>query len=223
MLLPEIDEIIFQTKDGLSIPSVLLGTRFGAFSIDKLSLGYQTTISWLVNLASRMMEHYPGSSDFIGEKPAVVLVDEIDLHIHPRWQREIMTRLSAAFPNAQFIATSHSPLIVQAAPDVNAVVLEADGRAATIRNSPDLVRGWRIDQILTSDLFGLQSARAPELEPLLLERRSIATKGTLSKSDAARLKELDGIIGRLEVFDNSDDRRALDIIRQAAEQLKSKS
>src|SRR5207247_4303505 len=66
------------------------------------------------DLASRLVERYPDSPDPLAE-PAVVLVDEIDLHLHPQWQRKLMGFLSARFPSTQFIATAHSPLVVQAA------------------------------------------------------------------------------------------------------------
>jgi hypothetical protein len=75
----------------------------------------------------------------------VCLVDEIDLHLHPRWQRDLITRLTALFPNTQFIATAHSPLVVQAAPDANVVVLKRQGDSVIIDNAPRSVRKWRVD------------------------------------------------------------------------------
>lgn len=221
-LLPDVESIEIRRNDDLRIPSVIFKTRFGDLTVDKLSLGYQSTIAWLVDLASRMMDHYPDSADFMSE-PVVALIDEIDLHMHPRWQREIMVRLSAAFPKAQFIATSHSPLVVQAAPNVNAIILEAEGQAAVVRSGPNEVRSWRLDQILTSDLFGLKSARSPEIEILLEEKRKIATKPKLSARDAARLKELEAQLEDLQYFDRAEDNHALDIIRRAAARLKDQS
>jgi predicted ATP-binding protein involved in virulence len=55
--------------------------------------------------------------------PGVVLIDEIDLHLHPKWQRRIVGDLLAAFPNIQFIATTHSPFVIQSLPPVEGVQL----------------------------------------------------------------------------------------------------
>ncbi len=82
-------------------------------------------------------------------EPAIVLVDEIDLHLHPEWQRKIIQFLTAQFPNTQFIASSHSPLIVQSADNINLVLLEKQGDHVTIRQ-PNLTtyQGWTIEEIL---------------------------------------------------------------------------
>ena len=65
------------------------------------------------------------------------LVDEIDLHLHPKWQREIIGFLTQRFPNTQFIATAHSPLVVQAAEDANVVLLKRTGDHVLIENFED--------------------------------------------------------------------------------------
>jgi transcriptional regulator with XRE-family HTH domain len=130
-------------------------------------LGYKTLIAWMVDLASRMFDRYPDSPNPLAE-PAVVLIDEIDLHLHPKWQRTLMSYLSERFPNTQFIATAHSPLVVQAASDANVVLLRREGDHVVIDNNMKDIHGWRVDQILTSDLFGLESARPPQLDPLLM-------------------------------------------------------
>ena len=91
-----------------------------------------------------------------------MLVDEIDLHLHPKWQREVIGFLTERFPNTQFIVTAHSPLIVQAAAGANLAVLKREGDHVVIENHPETIRGWRIDQVLTSDLFDLPTARPPD-------------------------------------------------------------
>ncbi len=69
----------------------------------------------------------------------MVLVDEIDLHLHPRWQRDLIGFLTARFPNAQFIATDHSPLIVQAAADANIALLRREGDHVVNDNNPETI------------------------------------------------------------------------------------
>ena len=167
-----------------------------------------------------MREHYPDHPNFL-ELPAVVLIDEIDLHMHPKWQRQIMSLLEEVFPNVQFIATSHSPLVVQAVEAANTIVLSYEKDAATIHNDHTSVHGWRVDQILTSDLFGLTSARPPIVESLLKRRKRIMTKRNLTREDRNELKEINKEIGQLPTADNLVDQEAIDIINRAARRLKS--
>ena len=103
-------------------------TPYGMTPLSGLSLGYQTTLTWIVDLALRLYDRYPDSSNPLAE-PGIVLIDNIDLHLHPRWQRRMMADITRLFPAVQFIATAHSPLIVQAAENAKLVVLrESDWR-----------------------------------------------------------------------------------------------
>ncbi|HEX2094238.1 MAG TPA: AAA family ATPase [Longimicrobiaceae bacterium] len=187
--------------------------------IQDLSLGYRALMAWVVDLAYRLFERYPDSPNPLAE-PAIVLVDEIDLHLHPRWQRTIMSYLTERFPNTQFIVTAHSPLIVQAAQDANIVLLRREGDHVVIDNDVEAIRNWRIDQVLTSDLFGLETARPPELDELIREHNRILGKSRLTKKDERRLKELDAAIGDLPAGETPQDMEAMDVIRRAAEVLK---
>lgn len=108
-------------------------------SMRELSLGYQTMTAWIVDLASRMFEAYADSEDPLKES-AVVLVDELDLHLHPRWQRQITAHLDALFARVQFIVTAHSPLIVPAE-TVNVAVLRREGDHVVIDSSKDAEAG----------------------------------------------------------------------------------
>ncbi len=194
-LLPDVDSIrISVPSDEHPSPYVEFKTPYGWVPLRQLGYGYQTLVAWMVDFASRMVEAYPASSNPLAE-PAVVLVDEIDLHLHPRWQREIMGYLAKRFPNTQFIATAHSPLIVQAAADANIAVLRREGDRVVIDNDVKTVQGWRIDQVLTSDLFGVPSARPPQLDHALQRRKELLTKGKLAKKDKEELAKLEAQIG----------------------------
>jgi energy-coupling factor transporter ATP-binding protein EcfA2 len=220
-LLPDVEDIKFaQITEEQPKPGVEVKTPYGWVSIKDLSLGYKTLIAWMVDLASRMFERYPDSPNPLAE-PAVVLVDEIDLHLHPKWQRTLMSYLSERFPNTQFIATAHSPLVVQAASDANVVLLRREGDHVVIDNDVKDIHGWRVDQILTSDLFGLESARPPQLDRLLAERTKILSKSRLTKKDKTRLEEIETEIGALPTGETPEDMEAMDVIRRAAAHLKA--
>ena len=83
------------------------------------------------------------------------------------------------------------------------------------------IKNWRVDQILTSELFGLDTARPPQVGPALQERQKILAKARLTKADEKRLADLEAQIGELPTGETPEDLQAMDIIRRAAELLKS--
>lgn len=221
-LLPDVKAIrITEPSSELPNPRVEMLTPYGWVHLESLSLGYKTLIAWMVDLAAHLLERYPESEDPLSE-PAVVLVDEIDLHLHPRWQRTIISYLSERFVNTQFIVTAHSPLIVQGAKDANIVLLRREGDHVVIDNDVKRIAGWRADQILTSGLFGLESARPPELDDLLARRQKLLSKSRLTKKDKEALASVESQIGELPMGDTIEDIEAMDIIRRAAKGLKGK-
>lgn len=214
-LLPEVDDIRFtQPTKKRPKPGVEFKTPYGWVTLNGLSLGYRAMITWMVDLANRMFERYPKSPNPLAE-PAVVLLDEIDLHLHPKWQRTIMRYLSERFTNTQFIVTAHSPLVVQAAKNANIVLLKRKGDHVVIDNDPLSILGWRVDQILTG-LFGLKGGRSDEIEDLQKERRRILSKAKLTTADKRKLKRIESKMGDLPVAETPEDIEAMDIIRQAA-------
>lgn len=160
-------------------------------NLRELSYGYQTMTALLVDISSKMMDKYPESKNPLAE-PVIILIDEIDLHLHPKWQRLIIEKFSEYFPKAQFIVTSHSPLIVQAAKDVNAniVVCRKEGDHVVIDNNPEEVQGWRVDQILISDLFDSPTVRSKNDAEKMNKYYSLKAKSKLTKKEEAEVQEL---------------------------------
>lgn len=187
-------------------------TPYGVVPLTRLSLGYQTTLAWATDLALRLYGHYPDSPNPLAE-PAIVLVDEIDLHLHPRWQRQIIEYLTQHFPKIQFIATAHSPLMVQAATNVNLAVLQQQDDQVVIENQPHFVESWRVDQILTSELFGV-SARSRRIEGLIVERNRLLDKLKRSPKEEARLRELKCELDNLPTETTDLIRRATALLEQ---------
>jgi energy-coupling factor transporter ATP-binding protein EcfA2 len=219
-ILPDVDDIrISEPTKEYPQPSVEFKTPYGWVPLGGISYGYQTMIAWLVDFASRMVDQYPDSANPLHE-PAVVLVDEIDLHLHPKWQRAIVGYLTERFPNTQFIVTAHSPLVVQAATDANIVLLRREQDRVVIDNGVEAVRGWRVDQIYTSELFDLPSARPPELDDLLEKRKRLLTKSKLSKTDKKHLAEIEAQIGPLPAGESAEQAKSMQLIEQSVELLK---
>lgn len=201
---------------------VLFKTPYGLVPLLGLSLGYQTMLAWTVDLASRLYERYPDSPNPLAE-PAIVLIDEIDLHLHPLWQRHVMEDLICHFPSVQFIATAHSPLIAQEAEEANLTVLQQKDGQVIIKNHPQFVKAGRVDQIVTSELFGVPSARRRRVESLIANRNALLDKTKRTRSEEDRLNALDKELENLPTAENHEDRAAMDLIRQAAARLKKLS
>ncbi len=219
-LLPEVQRV--EVRDlGETVPDYVVTARtpYGTVPMTSLSLGYRTTITWTLDLASRLFDRYPKSRNPLGE-PAIALVDEIDLHMHPRWQRSVIEHLTQQFPETQFIVTAHSPLIVQASEDANIAVLRREEDHVVIDQSMEAVRGWRADQILASELFGCVPPRAPKEQALMDERRRLLVKRTLTKREQKRLVQLQEEVGGLPTAETREDIEAMSIIRRAAQELK---
>ncbi len=184
-----------QSKSG-----VHLKTSSGTIPLRDASMGYQTVFALAIDLAWRMIAAYPDSRHPLAES-AIVLIDEIDLHLHPSWQRNLRQHLLRHFPGIQFIGTTHSPVMAQetlAAGGNIALVHSRDGHGL-ISNQPLPPSEWRFDQILTSELFGFGTSRGPRAEELLEERRSLLRKGNRSSKEQTRLKELNAFADCLPI------------------------
>lgn len=101
----QVEELMYQFSD-TTLP------------ISSLSAGYQSLIWMCFDIAYRMAVLNPALIDKINEAPGIVMIDELDVHLHPQWQWLVIDVLRSAFPNVQFIATTHSPLIIASAKDV---------------------------------------------------------------------------------------------------------
>ena len=221
-VLPDVSDLrtVFEESDKAVVE---FETQDGWITLDDMSWGYQVFAAFAADYASRLIDWYPNSSAPLAE-PGICLIDEIDLHMHPKWQREVISQLSEVFPATQFIVTAHSPLVVQAAEEANLVLLERyeeDKSRVRIRNDVEAIKGWRIDQVLTSDLFGLDSSRPPSFAKSLEERSDLLKKDKLSKPEQIRLKELNDIAMSLPTEDQDWEARAKRALALASDEFKS--
>ncbi len=127
-----------------------------------LSDGYRAYIGWIADLLYHICMGCPSGVKLV-ENRGIVLVDEIDLHLHPEWQRRVIPDLSAALPNLQFVVTSHSPLVAGTLQAPNIILMDQAPSGATVaRRLDERVHGLSAEQILLSSYFGLKSTRDQE-------------------------------------------------------------
>ncbi|HSG38530.1 MAG TPA: AAA family ATPase [Thermoanaerobaculia bacterium] len=147
-----------------------------------LSDGYRAYVGWISDLLYNTSLGAPKGTR-LRDARGVVLVDEIDLHLHPEWQREVVPTVARTFPNLQFVLTTHSPIVAGTLSAQNIFVLEMDGSgASTIRQFEEPIHGLNADQILVSSYFGLDTTRAPGAEN---ELRQLSRKAMSGDSAAA--------------------------------------
>lgn len=127
-----------------------------------LSDGYRAFTGWVADLLFHVCYGCPSGKMLI-ENSGVVLVDEIDLHLHPKWQMHVISTVARALPRMQFVFTSHSPLVAGSLEWMNIITLKVGAKtnrtiAKRLRQS---IHGMDADQILLTDFFGLKSTMAP--------------------------------------------------------------
>ena len=95
-----------------STPTLLIDRGAETLPVRHLSDGERGVLAMVLDLARRLAQANPGMEDPAAEAEAVILIDEIELHLHPAWQRRILGNLTDTFPRCQFIATTHSPQVI---------------------------------------------------------------------------------------------------------------
>ena len=99
--------------------------------IEQLSDGYRTTLAMVMDIAARMAEANPDMPDPL-QTQGVVMIDEVDLHLHPAWQQTILSDLMRTFPQVQFIVSTHSPQIVSTVKPTQIRVIDWQGEAPSL-------------------------------------------------------------------------------------------
>lgn len=128
---------------------------------DQLSEGYRTVMTWLVDLVSRLSKSQPDAKktqDFTG----IVIVDELGLHLHPKWEYELPKKLRRLFPKIQFFFSTHSPILIQGASEDAVFYRLYKEEGETKISEPFYQKDMNelmLNGILTSPLFGLGTAR----------------------------------------------------------------
>lgn len=128
--------------------------------VSHLSEGYRAMFAMVADICRSLLDHWSN----LETAQAVVLIDEIETHLHPRWKMRAMSSLRNAFPGVQFVATTHDPLCLRGMDDGEVIVLarDEDGSVHILEDLPP-ISGMRAEQILTSDYFGLSSTVDPEI------------------------------------------------------------
>lgn len=147
-------------------------------SFEHLSAGQRTVICLVSDITRRMCLLNPHlGDDVIGQTPGVVLIDELDMHLHPEWQRALTRGLRKAFPKVQFIVASHSPQVIGELPHENVILLTPEGPV-----NPAGSFGMTSNQVL-QDLMDAD-VRASSVQQKLSEIDEALTRNELDQAEA---------------------------------------
>jgi predicted ATP-binding protein involved in virulence len=226
-------KVIAEALDGL-LPDVrflridrqrrrlLFRTIDGEVPLSQVSDGYQNVTAWVGDLLFRITDTFKNYKNPLSAR-GVLIIDEIDLHLHPAWQRQLREFLDARLPNFQIIATTHSALTAQQAGPGELHYLKREGarKRAVLHTYDGDPQKLMTHQLLLSDVFGLASLNSPQIEEQQQRYRRLKEKKSRS---AAERSELHGLAETLrDVPDwtrvTSHDRKTLSVLRHIEKEL----
>lgn len=156
LLSPYIDEIKIEEKTGEYTVKYLENGTWRIF--DELAAGYKSIITMFGDMIIRLRKEQPDVSK-AEDLAGIVIIDEFDLHLHPKWQRDLVIKLTKTFPKIQFIVSTHSPIPLLGAPK-NSVVInvqrDKENGITAEKLNIDFTK-LTPNSILTSPIFGLDS------------------------------------------------------------------
>ena len=156
---------------------VLFKTAGAVVPLEQLSDGYQNMASWIGDLMYRVTEAFNDYHKPL-EARGLLLIDEIDLHLHPKWQRKLIEFISQKLPNFQVIATTHSPLTAQQAGENELYAFrrndDGDIEVVPFIGSPKTLL---VNQLLMTPVFGIETDESFEVEKAKNEYESLKSKG----------------------------------------------
>ena len=193
------------------VVSERLGKRTEERSLGELSGGCRAVLALAGDLARRMAQGNPHLADPL-QSEAVVLIDEVDLHLHPSWQQRILRDLTRAFPNAQFIVSTHSPQVLTTVKPEQVVELHREDGAVAASRSAATTYGAEAGDVLVT-VMGVKARPANDFTGKLDEYLGLVGRGNGTSQDAKALrKELE----ELSPQDPALDRADMEMARQAA-------
>ena len=142
---------------------IMINTPDGEIYYEYLSSGFKACLAILLGITKEIELRFTEPRIKIEEFDGVILVDEVELHLHPEWQAKIPEILKIAFPNAQIILTTHSPHVIQAAKSEEIIALEKHSDSTTRRTLPASsfgFQGWTVEEVL-KDVMGMPDTRTP--------------------------------------------------------------
>ncbi len=186
---------------------LLYVNKEGILPIRLLSSGFRNLLGMVFDIAYRMAVLNPDLlEDITSITPGVVLIDEIDMHLHPNWQWKVVDALKNTFPNVQFIVTTHSPIIVASCKEEKLIMLQLEDVFLDIPSEIVLgktVKGWMVDSVLKE--YMQSGNRDPETSAKLNRLTELAKMKISRRMNEESAREYEDLIGELSSILPEDD------------------
>ena len=222
--------LMLEDNDKISLErtGLYVDTGRGKESFNTLSDGYQSLTSVIIDFVTWSLLYKP---DFdLNDISGIFIIDELEQHLHPRWQREIVKILSGQFPKVQFLCSTHTPICALGLSDIQSSWLF---KAAYVNSYSEVERfdvreefkGYRADQILTSSIFGLTDTRSVSVESKLEKYRKIYLKDSEKRNeeDEKELRKIEEELKDLPMWDKEEEKIERKKLIELLENQKKKS
>jgi len=168
--------LMFKTVDGV-VPLMFL------------SDGYQCVSAWIGDLLYRITDTFEDYRSPLKAR-GLLLIDEVDLHLHPTWQRQLISFLAKKLPNFQIVITTHSPMTAQQAGPMELHTLHREAGRISVHQFEGNPRNLLVSQLLMTDVFGLDTDESLEVEEKKNRYRKLRDKKDISKREKTEMKNL---------------------------------
>lgn len=170
---------------------LLMRTPDGVLPLSLLSDGYQNVAAWVGDLLFRITDTFKDYTNPLSAR-GLLLIDELELHLHPIWQRQLRTFLQEKLPKFQIVGTTHAALTAQQASVGELFVFQRQGKArrpelSAFTGDPQQLL---VHQLLMSDAFGLPTVKSPEMEAAVDEYERLAEKPRKTAQEKKRTLSL---------------------------------
>ena len=170
-------------------------TASGTVPLDTLSQGTQSLVHSLARCILDYADFYDFPAD-LRDKPGILIIDEIDAHLHPSWQRRVIPTITSHFPNLQIFCSTHSPLMLAGLREgqVHLLKLDEHGEITVSRNELDII-GWTADEILRNFL-DVPNPTDMMTASHITRLQELRRQETLSDTETQELEQLRQTISR---------------------------
>ncbi len=192
-------------QHGEGRPQLWIDRNSMTIPVSQLSDGERGILALVLDLTRRLVQANPNFTDPASDVEAVVLIDEIDLHLHPKWQRQIIQKLTKTFPRCQFIATTHSPQIV-ASIEPNQVHLLDPAEVISPDRTFGMDSNWILRHLMEADdrpedaLAAIESVENLIKKGTFKEARAAISEAKKKGLDLPEWSVLEARIARLEIL-----------------------
>ena len=182
---------------------VWFSTDDGVIPLQLLSDGYQNVATLMGDLLYRITETFD-KDEMPLRSTGLLMIDEIDLHLHPKWQRFLISLLNDKLPNYQLIVTTHSAITAQQAVEDSLHSLKRVGKSVTLQEFEGDPASLLVGQLLMTDAFGLKSDESLRIEEMKARYMALRDGANLSDGHADEMEDLKVRLAKVPVSTRSN-------------------